>query len=46
MNQLLNAKCIELLEKALGSVRAQGGEKGAVHALLTVNAKLLSLYSL
>ena len=44
VNQMLNSRCIELLESALNGIKA-GGETHAVHAMLVVNAKLLALFS-
>ena len=44
VNQILNSKCIELLESTLTILKA-AGEKYSLHAILFVNCKLLSLYS-
>lgn len=44
VNQMLNSKCIELLEAALAGLKA-AGEKHSLHAMLFVDCKLLSLYS-
>nr|XP_022345818.1 Hermansky-Pudlak syndrome 1 protein homolog [Crassostrea virginica] len=44
VNQLVNEKCMEILEYAMSRLQ-NAGEKNTHHALLVVNSKLLSLYS-
>ncbi|XP_070539470.1 BLOC-3 complex member HPS1-like [Ptychodera flava] len=44
VGQSLNELCINILEMSLNKMKA-GGERYPIHALLTVNAKLLALYS-
>ncbi|XP_061171540.1 BLOC-3 complex member HPS1-like [Saccostrea echinata] len=44
VNQLVNEKCMEILENAINRLQS-AGEKNTHHALLIINSKLLSLYS-
>lgn len=44
VNQMVNVKCMEVLESAIQKIQ-KSGEKATHHALLMVNSKLLSLYS-
>jgi hypothetical protein len=44
VNQLVNDKCMEILEYAINRLQ-NAGEKNTHHALLVVNSKLLTLFS-
>ncbi|XP_056005240.1 BLOC-3 complex member HPS1-like isoform X2 [Ostrea edulis] len=44
VNQLVNDKCMEILEYAISRLQ-NAGERNTHHALLVVNSKLLSLFS-